>query len=97
MLPLLTLLDDQISYTKMGKTELFAGCVDSLVNILSQRLVIQCHNNDTLPDLAKVLQNNPCRFYCDLTLKPSLPVSPSILCWRFILLEWSNKHIRKAI
>ena len=41
----------------MGKTELYASCVISIVNILSQRLIIQCHYNDTLPDLAKVLQS----------------------------------------
>ena len=40
----------------MGKTELYAGCVNSIADILSQRLVIQCHGNDTLPNLANVLQ-----------------------------------------
>ena len=40
----------------MGKTELYASCVNSIADILSQRLVIQCHDNDTLPDLANVLQ-----------------------------------------
>ena len=41
---------------EMGKTELCASCVNSIADILSQRLVIQCHDNDTLPDLANVLQ-----------------------------------------
>ena len=41
---------------EMGITELYGGCVDSIVQILSQKLVIQCHDNDTLPDLANVLQ-----------------------------------------
>ena len=59
MLSLLTLLDDQINTTEIGKTELYASCVNSIADILSQGLVIQCHNNDTLPDLANVLQNNP--------------------------------------
>ena len=53
----LTSLDDQIITTEMRKTELYTGCVNSIVDILSQRLVIQCHYNDTLPDLAKVLKN----------------------------------------
>ena len=56
MLLLLTSLDDQINATEMGKTELCASCVISVVDILSQRLVIQYHDNDTLPDLANVLQ-----------------------------------------
>ena len=55
-LSLLTSLDDQINTTEMGKTELCASCVNSIGDILSQRLVIQCHDNDTLPDLANVLQ-----------------------------------------
>ena len=42
--------------TGMSNTELCANCVISIVNILSQRLVIQCHDNDTSPDLANVLQ-----------------------------------------
>ena len=49
-------LDDQINTTEMGITELCASCVNSIVDILSQRLVIQCQDNDTLPDLANVLQ-----------------------------------------
>ena len=40
----------------MGKTELCASCVNSIADILSQRLVMQCHDNDTLPDLANVVQ-----------------------------------------
>ena len=40
----------------MGKTELCAICVNSIADILSQTLVIQCHDNDTLPDLANVLE-----------------------------------------
>ena len=87
-------LDDQINTTEMGKTELYASCVNSIADILSQRLVIQCHNNDALPDLANVLKNNPDRFYRDMTLKPSPHVS---LSWRFILKEWIDKRIRKPI
>ena len=55
-LSLLTSLDDQINTTEMGKVELSTTCVDSIADILSQRLVIQCHDNDALPDLANVLQ-----------------------------------------
>ena len=47
--------DDQINTTEMGKTELYASCVSSIADILSQRLIMQCHDNDTLPDLANVL------------------------------------------
>ena len=42
-------------------------------------------------------KNNPGRFYRDLTSnQPSLPVSLSISCWRFVLEEWIDKHTRKA-
>ena len=40
----------------MGKTGLHASCINSIVDILLQRLVIQCHYNHTLPDLANVSQ-----------------------------------------
>ena len=49
---LLTSLDDQINTKEMGKTELEASCAYSTLDILSQRLVLQWHYNDTLPDLA---------------------------------------------
>ena len=42
-------------------------------------------------------KNNCGRFYRDLTLKPSRPVSISHLHLKFILEEWINKQIRKAI
>ena len=42
-------------------------------------------------------KNNCGRFYQDLTLKPSRPVSISHLRLKFILEEWINKQIRKAI
>ena len=48
--------------------------------------------NDTLPDLSNVLQNSCGRFYRDLTLKPSWPISLSLLCWQFILGERTDKH-----
>ena len=81
----------------MGKGEFYAGFVNSIVAILSLRLVIQVHYNDTLPDLSNVLQNSRGRFYRDQTLKSSRPVSLSLLRWQFILGEWIDKHIRKAI
>ena len=40
----------------MGKTEPYASCVNSRADILSQRLVIQCHDNDTLHGLSNMLQ-----------------------------------------
>ena len=42
-------------------------------------------------------KNNCGRFYRDLTLKPSRPVSISHLRLKFILEEWITKQIRKAI
>ena len=80
---------------EMGKTELYASCVISI--ILSQRLIIQCHDNDTLPDLANVLQKQSWQVFRDMTLKPSPPVSLCITCWRFILKQLIDKHIRKPI
>ena len=41
--------------TEMGEGEFYAGFVNSIVAILSLRLVIQVHYNDTLPDLSNVL------------------------------------------
>ena len=55
-LSLLMSLDDQINATEISKTELCASCVNSIADILTQRLVIQCHDNDTLPDLVNKLQ-----------------------------------------
>ena len=50
----------------MGKIESYASCVNNIGDILSQRLFIQCHYDDTLPDLSNVLQNNRGRFYRNL-------------------------------
>ena len=52
----LSLLMSQINTEEMGKAEFYAGFVNSIVAILSLRLVIQVHYNDTLPDLSNVLQ-----------------------------------------
>ena len=74
----------------------YASCVYSILDILSQRLDLQCHYNDTLPDLANVLQNNLGGFIATrhqiITAR-----SLSISCWRFIQEEWIDKYIRKAI
>ena len=80
---------EQINIEEMGKTQ---SCVNSIVAILSQRLVIQGHYNDTLPD-----QKQLWMFYHDFTVKPSLPVSPSLLRWKFILGERIDKYIRRTI
>ena len=40
----------------MGKGEFYTGFVNSIVAILSLRLVIQVHYNNALPDLSNVLQ-----------------------------------------
>ena len=53
-LSLLTSQVDMIN-TEMGEGEFYAGFVNSIVAILSLRLVIQVHYNDTLPDLSNVL------------------------------------------
>ena len=42
-------------------------------------------------------KNSRDKFYCDVTLKPSQPISPSLLYWQFILGEWTDEHVRKAI
>ena len=60
-------------------TQFYASFVNSIVAILSQRLVIQGHYNDTLPDQSKCCKNNRGRFYRDFTVKPSLPTSPALL------------------
>ena len=88
---------EQINTEEMGKTQFYASFVNSIVAILSQRLVIQDHYNDTLPDRSKCCKNNRGRFYHDFTVKPSLPASPSLLHWRFILGERIDKYIRKTI
>ena len=44
---------EQISTEEMDKTQFYASFVSSIVAILSQRLVIQGHYNDTLPDQSK--------------------------------------------
>ena len=56
VLSLLMSLGDQINTKEMGKTKLCASCVNGIVDILLQRLAILCLYNDTLPDLANVLQ-----------------------------------------
>ena len=48
-------LDDQIILWRWTKQN-FTIVVNSIAEILSQRLVIQHQDNDTLPDLANVLQ-----------------------------------------
>ena len=47
---------DQIKIKEMGKTELYASFVSSIVDITSQRFIIQCRYNDASPDLLNVLQ-----------------------------------------
>ena len=56
-LSLMASLVDQMNAKEMGKTELIASFVSSIVYILSQKLVMLCHCSDTfnLPDLAIVL------------------------------------------
>ena len=49
---------EQINTEEMGKTLFYASFVNSIVAILSQRLVIQGHYNDTLPDRSKCCKNN---------------------------------------
>ena len=88
---------EQINTEEMGKTQFYASFVNSIVAILSQRLVIQGHYNDTLPDRSKCCKNNRGRFYRDFTVKPSLPASPSLLRWKFILGERIDKYIRRTI
>ena len=87
----------QINIEEMGKTQSYASFVNSIVAILSQRLVIQGHYNDTLPDQSKCCKNNRGMFYCNFTVKPSLPVSPSLLRWKFIPGERIDKYIRRTI
>ena len=40
----------------MINLEFYANFVDCIITILSQRLVLQAHYNDTSPDLSNVLQ-----------------------------------------
>ena len=47
---------DLINTKEMGKGEFYAGFVNSIVAILSYRLIIQVHYNHTLPDLPNLLQ-----------------------------------------
>ena len=49
-------LVSQIDSKEMGKTELYTNFANSIVNILSQRLVIQCHYNEILLNLANVFK-----------------------------------------
>ena len=64
-------IDRCINTEEMGKTQFYASFVNSIVAILSQRLVIQGHYNDTLPDRSKCYKNNRGRFYRDLVIKAS--------------------------
>ena len=52
------------------------------------------HYNNTLPDRSKCYRG---RFYRDLAIKPSLPSSPSLLRWKFILGEQIDKYVRRTI
>ena len=81
----------------MGKTQFYASFINSIVAILSQRLVIQGHYNDTLPDRTKCYKSNRGRFYRDFAIKPLLPSSPSLLRWKFILGERIDKYARRTI
>ena len=67
-----------INTEEMGKTQFYTSFVNSIVAILSQRLVIQGHYNDILPGRSKCYKNNCGRFYRDLAIKPSLPSSLSL-------------------
>ena len=80
----------------MGKTETCTSCVYGILDILSQRLVLQCRYNNTLPDLANAQLKQSWQVLSRLDIKPSPPVSLSISCRRFILEEWIDKHTRKA-
>ena len=59
----------------MGKTQFYASFVNSIVAILLQRLVIQDHYNDTLPDRSKCYKNNRGRFYRDLAITALFTIS----------------------
>ena len=82
---------------EMGKPELCTSCVISIADILSQRLVVQYHDNDTLPDLANVLPKQFWQVLSQHDIETITPVSLSITCWKFILKELIDKHIRKPI
>ena len=88
---------EQIKTEEMGKTQFYASFVNSIVAILSQRLIIQGHYNYTLPDRSKCYKNNRGRFYRNLAIKPSLRSSPSLLRWKFILGERIDKYVRRTI
>ena len=68
-----------------------------MLDILSQRLVLHCCYNNTLPDLANALRKQSWQVLSRLDIKPSPTISLSISCWRFILEEWIDKHTRKAL
>ena len=86
----------RLTLRRWAKQRLNASCVYSILDILSQRLALQFRYNDTLLDLANALQKQSWQVLLRLDIKPSPPVSLSILCWRFILEEWIDKHARKA-
>ena len=81
---------EQINTEEMGKTQFYTSFVNSIVAILSQRLVILGHYNDILPDRSKCYKNNRGRFYRNLAIKPSLPPSPSL----FVLEVYTGKTDR---
>ena len=55
------------------------------------------HYNSTLPDLSNVSQKQSWKVLSRLDIETNTPVSPFLLRWQFILGEWTDKHIRKAI
>ena len=63
---------EQVNTEEMGKAEFYASFVDSIVTIISQRLVICTYKAIVMSYI------NNCG--SDLTLKPSQPVSLSLLC-----------------
>ena len=85
-------LTSQVEQKRWAKHN-FTLVLSTVVAILSQRLVI---HNDTLPNRSKCCKNNSGRFYRDFTVKPSLPASPSLLRWKFILGERIDKYIRRT-
>ena len=73
---------------EMGKPELCTSCVISIADILSQRLVVQYHDNDTLPDLANVL---PKQFWQVLSQHDIETITPRFTI--YYMLEVYTKRI----
>ena len=83
-----------INTEETGKVEFYASFINCIVTILSQRLVIQAHYNDTLPDLSKVLQKQSWQVLSQFDQFHYLFYVGSL----YILFgEQIDKHIRKAI